>query len=89
MATTAIFIVIAIMGLSIAFEIHCRVFLFVVQVGLALVFVFLLVKAIIETIWGLILILSGLTIMTCEFITRAVKWISRIGSSQNRRVRLS
>jgi hypothetical protein len=59
MAEIAILSILAIIGTAIALGILWRVIIFALKVAFVLVFALLVIKAVIETMWGAILIIYG------------------------------
>ena len=48
-----------------------------IEIAFALAFLGLFVKAIIETVWGAILMVYGLTLYTLGYTIKFLSWISR------------
>ena len=77
MAAIAILTIIAIIGTAVVLDILWRVLIFALKLAFVLVFLALLIKAIAETIWGVILIVCRSLLWVAEHIINLFERIRR------------
>jgi hypothetical protein len=87
MIQIAILTIVSLIGIGITLSILWRLVIVALKAGFLFVLAFLFVKSVLETIWGLILIAAGLTLMVIGYTMKANHKIRKfIKSAQRRRL---
>ena len=85
MTQIAILTVLSLIGIGITFTILWRLFIFALKAAFVFVLVYLFIKAMMETIWGLILIAAGLALMVIGYTMKAGNRIYKLIKPVKRR----
>ena len=76
MTEIAVLIILSIIAIVITLNILWRVLLVALKLAFVFVLAYLFVKAVLETIWGLMLIVSGSTLYVMGSAIGAMSWVS-------------